>query len=119
MENTASDTAGFTGPEIVHYAMMFCYNWEKNDFKKAFANSRLGWDYYYDRLIGKIENSETNPCQAIVEIILNMDNAHRQMFFDYLFTEKYADQIMESRKWNSIISDAREKQSANTNRNKE
>lgn len=45
-----------TGIEIMHYTLLFCYNWTKQDFEIAFKDSRLGWDYYYNKLQGKIQS---------------------------------------------------------------
>lgn len=98
----------FSGTEIIHYALLFCYNWEEKDFRTAFKDSRLKWDYYWDRLQGKIQNSDVNPTQAIVEIILNMDNTHRQMLYDYLFKVKYPDEILRKREWNKVAASHKE-----------
>ena len=77
-----------TTEEVMHYILLFCYNWTREDFENAFKNSHLGWDYYWDRLQGKIK-AGTEPTTAIVEVLLNIDNTHRPMLLEYLFSIKY------------------------------
>lgn len=94
--------------EIMHYVLLWCYNWTQEDFKKAFATSHLGWDYYWDKLQGKIKNDK-DPSAAILEVVLNMDDFHQQLLFDFLFTDHYPDEILKARKWKNIMDSAKEK----------
>ncbi|MDE5510606.1 hypothetical protein KRE40_18370 [Elizabethkingia meningoseptica] len=91
-----------TGVEIMHYTLLFCYNWTKQDFEIAFKDSRLGWDYYYNKLQGKIQ-SGTDPGEAIISTVLNMDNTHRPMLFNYLFGELYPDKIEKTREMHNLV----------------
>ena len=90
-----------TTEEVMHFVLLFCYNWTREDFEIAFKNSHLGWDYYWDRLQGKIQAGK-DPTNAIVEIILNMDNTHKPMLLDYLFSIKYPKEI-ETKRNNRLI----------------
>lgn len=92
-----------TGVEIMHRTLLWCYNWREEDFKIAFKNSPLGWDYQWDKLQGKLRKDEdsevgANPCQAIMEVILNMDEKHENMLFDFLFNVRYPKDIEAARR---------------------
>lgn len=91
-----------TGVEIMHYTLLFCYNWTRQDFEIAFKDSRLGWDYYYNKLQGKIQ-SGADPAEAILSTVLNMDNTHRPMLYNYLFGELYPDKIEKAREMRDLI----------------
>jgi len=91
-----------TGVEIMHYTLLFCYNWREEDFRIAFKDSLLGWNYYWKKLQSKIKD-DINATQAIVEVVLNMDNRHRQVFFEYLFGSLYPDKIKQSREMKILI----------------
>ncbi|MCT2410053.1 hypothetical protein NZD88_21055 [Chryseobacterium antibioticum] len=91
-----------TGEEIMHYTVLFCWDWSKDDFEIAFKDSRLGWDYYYNKLQGKI-NDGADPAEAILSVVLNMDNTHKPMLFDYLFNVKYPKEISDKRDWRKVI----------------
>ncbi len=100
MQNKISTNTveNLTGIEIMHYALKWCYNWTETDFRECFKESRLGWDYFWDKLQGKCQGEDgTNPTQAIVEVILNMDNPHKEMLFNYLFNERYGKEINKQR----------------------
>lgn len=97
-----------TGVEIMHYTLLFCYNWTKQDFETAFKDSRLGWDYYYNKLQAKIQDG-SDPAEAILSTILNMDNTHRPMLYNYLFGELYPDKIEQSRKMHNFIESHKKK----------
>jgi hypothetical protein len=91
-----------TGEEIMHFTALFCYNWEKEDFEIAFKESRLGWDYYWKKLQYRIEEG-ADPADAILATILNMDNTHKPMLFNYLFNVKYPNEISQKRQWRDIV----------------
>jgi len=76
----------------IHHVILWIYNWKKKDFQKAFENSSLGWDYQWNKLQEKIKNGK-NPTAAIVEIILNMDDIHQEMLFDFILNKKYKNSI--------------------------
>lgn len=97
-----------TGEEIMHFTALFCYNWERSDFENAFKDSRLGWDYYWNKLQGKIEDG-ADPADAILSTVLNMDNTHKPMLFDYLFNKKYPKEIEQKREWKEIVKKHTEK----------
>lgn len=96
------------GIEIMHYVLMWCYNWTEEDFQIAFKDSNLGWDYFWNKLQGKCKN-EHDPTEAIVGIILNMDKKHQQMLFDYIFNVKYPNEIQSSRDWQKTIEEHKKK----------
>lgn len=104
-----------TGEEIMHYTALFCYNWVENDFRVAFADSHLGWDYYYNKLQAKIQ-AGADPADAILSTVLNMDNTHKPMLYYYLFSEKYTDQIKQSRQLKNLIVNNRNKNNKPKNR---
>lgn len=89
---------GLTGEEVMYFTALFCYNWTKSDFEIAFKDSRLGWDYYWNKLQGKIKDG-ADPADAILSTLTNMDNTHRPMLFEYLFSQKYNEQILKQREW--------------------
>lgn len=88
--------------EIMHYVLLFCHNWSEEDFKNAFKDSSLGWDYFWDRLQGKIRN-KANPTEAIASVILNMDREHQTMLFNYIFSIRYSNDILEDREHEKMI----------------
>lgn len=92
-----------TPQEVMHFTALFYSNWNQEDFKEAFKNSRLGWDYHWNKLQGKIQN-EANPTQAIVSVVLNMDVEHQKMISDYVLNVKYANEITEHRDWQVELS---------------
>lgn len=87
-----------TPQEVMHFTALFYYNWNQEDFKEAFKNSHLGWDYNWIKLQAKIQNEE-NSTQAIVSVVLNMDVEHQKMLSDYILNIKYASEIKEHRDW--------------------
>ena len=91
-----------TGIEVMHYVLLFCYNWTEEDFQIAFENSKLGWDYFWNKLKAKTEN-EIPATTAIIEVITNMDDEHQKMLFDYLFSARYRGEILSRREWANII----------------
>lgn len=99
---------GLTGEEIMHFTLLFCYNWNQEDFEIVFKDSRLGWDYYWDKLQGKIK-SGSDPAEAILSVLLNMDNTHKPMLFSYLFEEKYPKEIKNKREMRKLVDDAKAK----------
>lgn len=113
MENTTLIT-DLKGTEIMHYVLLFCYNWKEKDFKAAFKDSQLGWDYFWDRLQGKIRN-KVNPTEAITTIILNMDREHQAMLFNYVFSIRYSNDIQEDRDQEKLIEEHIKNTSQNTN----
>lgn len=90
-----------TGVEIMTHLLLFCYNWTKEDFQKAFKDSPLGWDYNWEKLQRKCKNGN-NSTEAIVNVILGMDKKHMVMLFNHIFTEG-ASTIQSSREWNAQI----------------
>lgn len=90
------------GAEIIHYVLLFCYNWKKEDFQNAFKESHLGWDYFWNRLQGKIK-AKANPTEAIASVILNMDREHQTMLFNYVFSTRYSNDIQEDRDQEKMI----------------
>lgn len=91
-----------TGIEIMHYTLLFCYNWTREDFEIAFKDSRLGWDYYYNKLQARIK-AGIDPAEAILSTVLNMDHTHRPMLYNYLFGELYPDKIEKAREMHDLI----------------
>lgn len=91
-----------TAGEIMHFILLFCYNWTKEDFEIAFKDSRLGWDYYWDKLQSKIK-AGTEPTTAMVEVLLNIDNTHRPLLINYLFSIKYPNEIKTKRENHDLI----------------
>lgn len=88
--------------EIMHYLLLWCYNWTKEDFKIAFKDSHLGWDYFWDKLQGQCQGEDgRDPTSSIVGIILNMDNTHQQMLFDFIFDSRYSENIIKQRETNA------------------
>ncbi|MEO0901979.1 MAG: hypothetical protein AAFY00_08120, partial [Bacteroidota bacterium] len=43
----------------------------------------------------------TNPAQAILEVVLNMDKTHQEMLFNYLFNDRYGREINKQREDNA------------------
>ncbi len=116
MENTISTNTvpNLTPLEIMHYVLLWCYNWTMEDLKIAFKDSRIGWDYYWDKLQGKCAGDDgINSTQAIVELVLNMDEQHQQMLFDFLFDSRYSQQILKRREVISCFKQALEQQKKN------
>lgn len=106
-----------TGIEIMHYILLWCYNWTQEDFKTAFKDSHLGWDYFWDKLQGKCSNKNDNPdnpTNAIVGIILNMDGTHQNMLFDFIL-KKYTSQILKRREDKVWMDEAIAKSKKNEN----
>ncbi len=91
-----------TGAEVIHYVLLFCYNFKKEDFQNAFKESHLGWDYFWNRLQGKIK-AKDNPTEAIASVVLNMDREHQTMLFKYIFSIKYPASILEDREQEKMI----------------
>lgn len=85
-----------TANEIIQRFAVWVYNWTEEDFQIAFEKSRLGWDYYWDRLQGKL-SADTNACQAIIEITTNMDDKHKTMLCKHLFGIETQEQILYQR----------------------
>lgn len=98
-----------TGEEIMYYTAVFCYNWTKKDFEDAFKDSRLGWDYYWNKLQGYISGG-SDPGAAILATVTGMDNTHRPMLFNYLFKEKYPNEINNKREMRKLVDEAKAKQ---------
>ncbi|GAA4277513.1 hypothetical protein [Aquimarina mytili] len=106
MNNTISTESvkNLTGIEIIHYFSLWLYNWTQDDFKEAFKESRLGWDYFWDKLQARSNpksDNPDNPTNALVGIVLNMDKTHQQMLFDYIFNKGYVANIEKQRKNNA------------------
>jgi hypothetical protein len=89
--------------EVMHFTALFYHNWTQNDFELAFKNSSLGWDYHWNKLQGKKENG-ANSTQAIVSIVLNMDDEHQKMLLDYILNVKYVTEIAEHKDWQVELS---------------
>lgn len=92
-----------TPQEVMHFTALFYHNWTQEDFKLAFENSRLGWDYHWNKLQFKIQDN-ANPTQAIVSVVLNMDDEHQKMLLDYLLKVKYVKEIVEHKDWQIELS---------------
>lgn len=104
MENTISTQSvkNLSALEIIHYTLLWCYNWTQEDFKIAFKDSPLGWDYFWNKLQGKCQGENpTDATSAIVGIVLNMDNKHQQMLFEFIFNSRYSENIIKQRETNS------------------
>ena len=95
--------ANLTGTEIMHHVLLWCYNWTQEDFKKAFENSSIGWDYHWNKLQRKCQMGNDSTA-AIVNVVLDMDSKHQQMLFNYIFS-KNAAVIQSAREWNTVISE--------------
>ena len=95
--------ANLTGTEIMHHTLLFCYNWTEEDFKKAFKNSSIGWSYHWNKLQRKLD-MDNDATAAIVNVILDMDDKHQKMLFNYIFS-KNAAVIQSAREWKTIISE--------------
>lgn len=93
-----------TEREIMHYVLLWCYNWTQEDFKKAFKESRLGWEYFWDKLQGKLIK-DRDATEAVVDVIMNMDKPHQEMLINFIL-EKYAGQISSARSWDLKIKKA-------------
>lgn len=104
-----------TGEEIMYFTVLFCYNWTKSDFQIAFKESRLGWDYYWNKLQGKIKDG-VDPGAAILATVTNMDNTHRPMLFNYLFSQKFPKEISNQREYLQLVE--KHKKKAEENRKK-
>jgi hypothetical protein len=90
-----------TGVEIMTHTLLFCYNWREEDFRKAFKDSPIGWDYHWRKLQRELER-EKGATSAIVNVILNMDGKHMEMLYNYIFT-KSGHTINSAREWNQQI----------------
>jgi len=100
------------GKEIIHYFALWLHNWTQEDFQKAFENSHLGWDYFWNKLQARSGNHNEepdNPTNALVGIVLNMDDKHQQMLFDYIFDSKYSDNILQQRNNNAWMEEELDK----------
>lgn len=98
-----------TGLEIMHYFALWLGNWTQEDFRQAFKNSPLGWDYFWNKLQARsgpgLKNPD-NPTNALVGIVLNMDKKHQAMLFDYIFNSRYSDPILKQREDNAWFEEA-------------
>jgi len=92
-----------TPQEVMHFTALFYHNWAQNDFELAFENSRLGWNYHWNKLQGKIQDN-ANPTQAIVSVVLNMDDEHQKMLLDYVLNVKYVNEIADHKDWQIELS---------------
>lgn len=100
---TTEKVKNLTGKEIIHYFALFLGNWTEQDFKIAFKKSPLGWDYFWGKLRSRSGNhlkSPENPTNALVGIVLNMDEFHQNMLFDYIFNSEYSERILKQRETN-------------------
>ncbi|MEN5058921.1 hypothetical protein [Sphingobacterium kitahiroshimense] len=97
-----------TPQELMHFTALFYHNWNKSDFELAFSNSRLGWDYHWNKLQNKKQDG-ANATQAVVSVVLNMDDEHQKMLVDYILNVKYAVEIFEHKEWQLELSKHKEK----------
>ena len=61
--------------EAIRNIVLWMYNYRQDDFKTAFTNSYLGWDYNWNKLREKFEGG-AQKATAIMEVVLNMDQEH-------------------------------------------
>lgn len=83
---------------IMHHLFLWIQNWTKEDFKQAFENSKLGWDYQWNKFQNENERCG-NSSNALLNTVLNMDNTHQELLFDFIVGPKYGSDI-KSRKQN-------------------
>ena len=83
---------------LMHHFFLWVQNWTEDDFKRAFKNSNLGWDYQWNKFINERERCG-NASNALLNTILNMDDSHQKMLFDFITGPKYGDD-MKSREQN-------------------
>ena len=83
---------------LMHHLFLWVQNWTEDDFKQAFKNSKLGWNYQWNKFTNERERCG-NSSNAILNTVLNMDDSHQKMLFDFITGPKYGDD-MKSREQN-------------------
>ncbi len=101
MTKQISKIEDLTPLEIMNAVLLWCYNWREEDFKKAFKDSKIGWDYHWNKLQIKCSMGNQST-SAIVDVILNMDTPHQKMLLDFIFS-KSSKTIQSGREWNVLI----------------
>lgn len=77
---------------LMYHLFLWVQNWKEDDFKQAFINSSLGWDYQWNKFINERERCG-NASNALLNTILNMDDTHQKMLFDFIIGPKYGKNI--------------------------
>lgn len=72
----------------IHHLFLWVYNWKKEDFEKAFEKSPLEKNYQWKKFQNNLTGDKCSSA-AIIETILNMDNLHQELLFDYILNVKY------------------------------
>ncbi|MDR0874189.1 MAG: hypothetical protein LBN27_12115 [Prevotellaceae bacterium] len=93
----------FTRYEIAHYVTLFFYNWEQDDFRAIYKGSRIGEDYVWNKLQGKIKNQEMDSTAAMLDVFLNLDSINQKLLVDYVLDKHYTESIMKQREWQGLI----------------
>ncbi len=89
-----SDNQSITADaNLMHHLLLWIYNWTKEDFELAFKYSPLGWRYQWDKFQGRINEDTNESCGPLIATILNMDDLHQTLLFNYITTKKYGDCI--------------------------
>jgi len=86
MENTKISTTE------IHHIFLWIYNWTQDDFRQAFKTSHLGWEYQWNKFQNNLVPSKGSS-SAIIETVLNMDDLHQTLLFDYVLNKKYSNNI--------------------------
>lgn len=71
--------------DIIHVFASWEYNWKSSDFKEAFRESPVGWEWLWE----KFEASDKQP----YSFYLVLDHQHQCMLVKYLYEVKYAGEI--------------------------
>ena len=100
-KTSQKETETLTSREMMHYTLLWCYNWTKEHFKEAFKDSPVGWKYFWDKFQNENERVN-NATSAIAYTILGMDNKHQQMLADFII-QKNIKQVKSARQWEAAI----------------
>ena len=83
---------------VMHHLFLWVQNWTEEDFKDAFKDSKLGWSYQWNKFNNERDRIG-NSSSALLNTILNMDDYHQKLLYDFIVGPKYGKDI-KSRKGN-------------------
>lgn len=91
----------YTSQEVLHYCLLWIYNFHNGDLQKAHQKYSNGPDYHWNKYLGK-RQQEVNATQAMTEVVLNMDKEGQDLLIDWILNDS-KDSIEQQREWEEMI----------------
>jgi hypothetical protein len=91
----------YSSQEILHYCLLWIYNFHEGDLQAAHEKYSCGADYHWNKYLGK-RDQEVNATQAMTEVILNMDTEGQELLINWILKDS-KDLIVQQREWKEII----------------